>query len=101
MFTRGGRVRRGVARPADPERHVRPCARVLTPGPTADIGSGSGRDTRWLTEHGGLYAAFDTDIVVSALSGASLLRDEELVSVSSGKKVHRIIARRDRQGAGR
>jgi SAM-dependent methyltransferase len=46
-------------------------------------------------EHGRLYAAFDTGIVVSALSGASLLRDEELVSVSSGKKVHRIIARQD------
>jgi hypothetical protein len=46
-------------------------------------------------EHGRLYAAFDTGIVVSALSGASLLRDEELVSVSSGKKVHRIIARKN------
>jgi SAM-dependent methyltransferase len=46
-------------------------------------------------EHGRLYAAFETGIVVSALSGANLLRDEELVSVSSGKKVHRIIARQD------
>ena len=116
------------------------------PGPTADIGCGSGRDTSWLTEygfptigydpsagllaharqrypkldfrrsalpeldgvpdhafvnvlcktvimHGRFYAAFDTGIVVSALSGANLLRHEELVSVSSGKKVHRIIAR--------
>lgn len=46
-------------------------------------------------EHGRLYAAFDTSTVLSALSDASLLRDEELVSVSSGKKVHRIIARQD------
>jgi SAM-dependent methyltransferase len=44
--------------------------------------------------HGRLYAAFDKDIVVEALSGAEVLLDEGVVSASSGKPIHRIVARR-------
>jgi len=101
------------------------------PGPTADIGCGSGREVAWLCangfpaigydpsegllakarelylswrvtegadrrdEQGRLYAAFDKEIVVRALSNGSFLLDEEVVSASSGKKVHRIIARKE------
>lgn len=47
-------------------------------------------------KQGRLYAAFDAALVRAALSGASLLLDEEVVSASSGKIIHRIVARRGR-----
>jgi SAM-dependent methyltransferase len=45
--------------------------------------------------HGRLYCAFDREDVLRALSGAALLLDQELVSPSSGRKIHRVVARRD------
>jgi SAM-dependent methyltransferase len=45
-------------------------------------------------EHGRLYSAFDPQLVLEALSGAEILIDEEKISASSGKKIHRIIARK-------
>ena len=44
--------------------------------------------------HGRLYAAFDTSIVRGQLSTATLLLDEEVVSASSGKKIHRLVAKK-------
>jgi 2-polyprenyl-3-methyl-5-hydroxy-6-metoxy-1,4-benzoquinol methylase len=44
--------------------------------------------------HGRLYAAFDTELVRSALTKAMLLLDEEVVSASSGKTIHRLVARK-------
>ncbi|KJC58583.1 SAM-dependent methyltransferase [Bradyrhizobium sp. LTSPM299] len=44
--------------------------------------------------HGRLYAAFDATQVRAELTAATLLLDEELVSVSSGKTVHRLVARK-------
>jgi len=43
---------------------------------------------------GRLYAAFDASLVRTALGPASLLLDEEVVSASSGKKIHRLVARK-------
>ncbi|NEV02360.1 methyltransferase domain-containing protein [Bradyrhizobium uaiense] len=43
--------------------------------------------------HGRLYAAFDTALVRAELAGAELLLDAEVVSASSGKVIHRIVAR--------
>ena len=43
--------------------------------------------------NGRLYAAFDADLVRQRLSGAKLLLDEEVVSASSGKTIHRVVAR--------
>ena len=43
---------------------------------------------------GRLYCAFDRGLVLGALSGASVLLDEELVSPASGRKIHRLVARR-------
>ncbi len=43
---------------------------------------------------GRLYAAFDASLVREELSTSTLLLDEELISVSSGKKVHRLVARK-------
>jgi len=45
--------------------------------------------------HGRLYTAFDADLVRDALGGARLLLDEAVVSASSGKRIHRIVARKD------
>jgi SAM-dependent methyltransferase len=44
--------------------------------------------------HGRLYAAFDATEVRAELKAASLLLDEEPVSVSSGKRIHRLVARK-------
>jgi SAM-dependent methyltransferase len=44
--------------------------------------------------HGRLYAAFDASLVRAELSTAALLLDEEVVSASSGKRIHRLIARK-------
>lgn len=43
---------------------------------------------------GRLYAAFDSRLVRGALGGAALLLDDEPVSLSSGKTIHRIVARK-------
>jgi len=45
--------------------------------------------------HGRLYAAFDAATVTRELSGAVLALDEEVLSASSGKKIHRLIARKN------
>ncbi len=44
--------------------------------------------------HGRLYAAFDASLVRSELSTATLLLDEEVISASSGKTIHRLVARK-------
>ncbi len=43
---------------------------------------------------GRLYAAFDAASVRGALTGENLLLDEEATSASSGKTIHRIVARK-------
>jgi SAM-dependent methyltransferase len=43
---------------------------------------------------GRLYAAFDAALVRAELKKATLLLDEEVVSASSGKKIHRLIAKK-------
>ncbi len=45
-------------------------------------------------KHGRLYAAFDAALVRAELTSADLLLDEEVVSASSGKAIHRIVARK-------
>jgi SAM-dependent methyltransferase len=44
--------------------------------------------------HGRLYAVFDASVVRAELATATLLVDEEVISASSGKKLHRIVARK-------
>jgi hypothetical protein len=44
--------------------------------------------------HARLYAAFDKRLVLEALPGADILLDEEATSASSGKTIHRIVARK-------
>jgi SAM-dependent methyltransferase len=45
-------------------------------------------------KHGRLYAAFDAALVRSELSAATTLLDEEVISTSSGKKLHRIVVKK-------
>lgn len=45
--------------------------------------------------HGRLYAAFAPELVTDALAGAAILLDAQAVSASSGKTIHRVIARKD------
>ncbi|WP_028219891.1 class I SAM-dependent methyltransferase [Paraburkholderia oxyphila] len=44
---------------------------------------------------GRLYAAFEADLVRDGLNGAAIVLDSEAVNASSGKCVHRIVARRN------
>jgi SAM-dependent methyltransferase len=46
-------------------------------------------------QYGRLYAAFDKALVARALTGKSILLDEEVVSASSGKTIHRIVAQKN------
>lgn len=45
--------------------------------------------------HGRLYAAFDKRVALEALPNATVLLDEEVTSASSGKTIHRIVARKN------
>jgi SAM-dependent methyltransferase len=44
--------------------------------------------------HGRLYAAFDASLVRAELTAATTPLDEEVVSASSGKKIHRLVVRK-------
>ena len=46
-------------------------------------------------QYGRLYAAFDKALVARALTGESILLDEEVVSASSGKTIHRIVVQKN------
>jgi SAM-dependent methyltransferase len=45
-------------------------------------------------QHRRLYAAFDASLVLAAVSTATPLLDEEVISASSGKKIHRVVVRK-------
>jgi hypothetical protein len=51
-----------------------------------------GEDQR--DKHARLYAAFEPSLVLSELTTATMLLDEDVVSASSGKRIHRIVARK-------
>jgi SAM-dependent methyltransferase len=46
--------------------------------------------------NGRLYAAFDASVVRTELAATTMLLDEEVVSASSGKKIHRLVVRKTR-----
>ncbi len=45
-------------------------------------------------KHARLYAAFEPSLVRSELAAATTLLDEDVVSASSGKRIHRMVARK-------
>jgi len=47
-------------------------------------------------QHRRLYAAFDAAVVRGELAAARPLLDEEVISASSGKKIHRVVVRKSK-----
>ncbi|HLH89299.1 MAG TPA: class I SAM-dependent methyltransferase [Xanthobacteraceae bacterium] len=67
---------------------------ILRPGGVLYL---SWRVTRGADQRDGqgrLYAAFPAALVIDALAGATILLDEESISASSGKTIHRLVARK-------
>ena len=52
------------------------------------------KDVAQRDQNARLYSAFDADFVRNELRAATILLDEEVGSASSGKVIHRIVARR-------
>jgi SAM-dependent methyltransferase len=74
---------------------VRSLLALLRPGGTLYLSWRVTQDASKRDPAGRLYAAFDKATVLAALApGDAILHDEERVSVSSGKHVQRLIARR-------
>jgi SAM-dependent methyltransferase len=73
---------------------VQRMAALLAPGGTLYLSwrVTEGEDTR--DKAGRLYAAFETRTVLDALTGLDIVLDERIVSASSGRIVHRLVARR-------
>jgi SAM-dependent methyltransferase len=47
-------------------------------------------------KHERLYAGFDVSLVLAELADATMLLDEEVVSASSGKTIHRVVVRKNK-----
>jgi SAM-dependent methyltransferase len=84
---------------ADVAPSVRRLLAILAPGGTLYLSWRVTRGTDQRDGHGRLYGAFDADIVRCTLGNAEVLLDEEAVSESSGKVIHRLVVRRAMSGA--
>lgn len=75
-------------------RSVRRLMAILRPGGTLYLSwrVSAGSDQR--DAQGRLYAAFEPSLATDALADAAILLDEPATSASSGKPIHRVIARR-------
>jgi SAM-dependent methyltransferase len=73
---------------------VRRLLAILAPGGVLYLSWRVTRGADLRDSHGRLYAAFDADLVRGALGGAEVLLDEEAVSESSGKTIHRLVVRK-------
>jgi SAM-dependent methyltransferase len=74
---------------------VRRLLAILRPGGTLYLSWRVTKTADQRDAHGRLYTAFDADLVRQALRDALVLLDEEVVSASSAKIIHRIVARKD------
>ena len=76
---------------------VRRLMSILAPGGILCLGwrVTEGFDQR--DRHGRLYTAFDNDLVTREISIDAIILDEEVVSASSGRRVHRIVACKNRE----
>jgi SAM-dependent methyltransferase len=73
---------------------VRRLLDIVKPGGVLYLSWRVTRDRDQRDAHGRLYAAFDAAEVRAELASAQLLLDEEVVSASSGKTIHRLVARK-------
>ncbi len=67
---------------------------ILAPDGTLYVSWRVTPDDDWRDDEGRLYTAFDPALVTDALIGMTLLFEDEATSASSGRIVHRIVARR-------
>lgn len=80
-----------------PEEVTAACARlidILRPGGTLYLSWRVAESVSTRDAAGRLYAEFDTARVREGLGDAQCLLDTETVNQSSGKRVHRLVARR-------
>jgi SAM-dependent methyltransferase len=80
--------------PSEIAASVRALVSLLKPNGVLYLSWRVTRDADQRDASGRLYAAFDAAGVREALEGTTLLLDEDIVSASSGKIIHRIVARR-------
>jgi diguanylate cyclase (GGDEF)-like protein len=73
---------------------VRRLLTLLKPGGTLYLSWRVTEDGDQRDPKGRLYTAFDADLVRAALDDAAILLDDEPVSASSGKVIHRMVARK-------
>jgi SAM-dependent methyltransferase len=80
--------------PASIAPAVRRLVELLEPGGTLYVSwrVTEGSDQR--DQHGRLYAAFDKQVVLGALGASTILLDEDVTSLSSGKRIQRLVARK-------
>jgi SAM-dependent methyltransferase len=76
------------------EASVARLAELLAPGGMLYLSWRVTEDGDLRDDRGRLYAAFDADLVRRPLAALETLHDEASLSVSSGRTVHRLIARR-------
>jgi SAM-dependent methyltransferase len=67
---------------------------ILVPGGILYLSWRLTEGTDMRDEHGRLYSAFEAERVLRALTGTQVLLDEQVGSVSSGKLIRRIVARK-------
>ena len=73
---------------------VRRLLEIVKPGGVFYLSWRVTEDADQRDKHQRLYAAFDAELVRAELTAATSLLDEEVVSASSGKKIHRIVVRK-------
>jgi SAM-dependent methyltransferase len=73
---------------------VRRMVEVVKPGGIFYLSWRVTKDTDLRDGHGRLYAAFDATLVRDELSTTIVLLDQEVVSASSGKTIHRLVVRK-------
>ncbi len=82
--------------PAELDSAVRRMAALLAPGGTLYLSWRMTEGENMRDKAGRLYAAFGKTAVMDTLAGTDILLDECIVSESSGRVVHRIVAQKPR-----
>jgi SAM-dependent methyltransferase len=73
---------------------VRRLLDIVKPGGVLYLSWRVTEDADQRDQHRRLYAAFDASVVRAELASATPLLDEEVISASSGKMIHRVVVRK-------
>jgi SAM-dependent methyltransferase len=74
---------------------VRRLVDITKPGGVLYLSWRVTKDADSRDEGGRLYSVFDADVVRQSLASGAILHDNEIVSVSSGKTIHVVVARKN------